>query len=215
MTRLIRCEDDLAEGVSALARDPRWREIAGLTGPLPLRLSAGGFRGLANIVVGQQLSVASARAIWARVETHFAPLEPSCFVAADEETFRAAGLSRPKQRTLRALAHAFHGGHLCEADICGTDQALIREKLTAISGIGPWTADIYLMFCLGHADAFAPGDLALQEAARMAFALPERPKADMLAAMAEEWAPWRAVAARLLWAYYHVVKTRDGLTMAG
>jgi DNA-3-methyladenine glycosylase II len=208
--RLIACEADLEEGVAALCRDPRWREVAALAGPLPLRRRAGGFEGLANIIVSQQLSVASARAIWAKVEAAFNPLTPESFVAADEAIYRAAGLSRPKQRTLRALAEAFHHGHLNEAEICEGHHDIIHERLTAISGIGPWTADIYLIFCLGHADAFAAGDLALREAARMAFGLPARPKADELAALAEAWAPWRAVAARLLWAYYGAVKARAG-----
>jgi DNA-3-methyladenine glycosylase II len=210
MTRLIECDADIMEGVIALSRDARWEKVASIAGPLALRRSVGGFEGLASIIVSQQLSVASARAIWRRVETQFLPLHPASFVAADEDCYRAAGLSRPKQRTLRALAAAFHEGRLSEADICGLDHEAIREKLTAISGIGPWTADIYLMFCLGHADAFAPGDLALQEAAKIAFDLSERPKAETLAAMAQDWSPWRAVAARLLWAYYHVVKAREG-----
>jgi DNA-3-methyladenine glycosylase II len=210
VTRLIECEADLAEGVAALSRDPRWAEVARIAGPFPLRRRRGGFEGLASIIVAQQVSVASARAIWRRVETHFDPLNPVRFVEADEETYRAAGLSRPKQRTLRALAAAFHQGDLSEEGIDSADLQVMRERLTAISGIGPWTADMYLMFCLGHADAFAPGDLALQEAARLAFDLPARPKPEQFAAMSEEWSPWRGVAARLLWAYYHVVKAREG-----
>jgi DNA-3-methyladenine glycosylase II len=210
MTRLIECDADILEGVAALSRDPRWAAVARIAGPLPLRRSVGGFRGLASIIVSQQLSVASANAIWARVEAQFFPLHPASFMAADEETYRAAGLSRPKQRTLRALASAFEEGHLAETDICGPDHDSVRQRLTAISGIGPWTADIYLMFCLGHADAFAPGDLALQEAARLAFGLSARPKPEEFVAMSEEWSPWRGVAARLLWAYYRVVKSREG-----
>ncbi|MGL4729938.1 MAG: DNA-3-methyladenine glycosylase family protein [Bosea sp. (in: a-proteobacteria)] len=209
-TRLIESEADLDEGLAALCSDPRWREASRVAGPLPLRRSDGGFRGLANIIVAQQLSVASANAIWARVEAQFVPLEPRSFVAADEDTYRAAGLSRPKQRTLRVLAEAFHKGQLTERNISDGSPEEISARLTALSGIGPWTADIYLMFCLGHADAFAPGDLALQEAAKIAFGLENRPKADELAEMAKDWSPWRGVAARLLWAYYRVVKSREG-----
>jgi DNA-3-methyladenine glycosylase II len=209
-TRLIESEADLDEGLMALCRDPLWQEVSRIAGPLPLRRSVGGFRGLADIIVSQQLSVASANAIWARVEAQFVPLAPASFVAADEDSYRAAGLSRPKQRTLRALAEAFHHGHLTEADISEGPAHEIHGRLTALSGIGPWTADIYLMFCLGHADAFAPGDLALQEAAKIAFGLPTRPKAEELAQMAQDWSPWRGVAARLLWAYYRAVKSREG-----
>jgi DNA-3-methyladenine glycosylase II len=210
VTRLIECEADLLEGVAALSRDPRWAEVSRIAGPFPLRRRSGGFEGLASIIVAQQVSVASAKAIWARVQAGFAPMEPARFIAADEEIYRAAGLSRPKQRTLRALAAAFQQGHLSEEEMDSLDLPILRERLTAISGIGPWTADMYLMFCLGHADAFAPGDLALQEAARLAFGLSARPRPDELAAMSEEWSPWRGVAARLLWAYYHVVKAREG-----
>jgi DNA-3-methyladenine glycosylase II len=81
--------------------------------------------------------------------------------------------------------------------------------LTAIHGIGPWTADLYLLSCLGHADAWPAGDLALQEAARLAFGLKARPSAKDMAALAESWRPWRAVAARLLWSYYRAVKRRE------
>jgi DNA-3-methyladenine glycosylase II len=84
-----------------------------------------------------------------------------------------------------------------------------HAALTALHGIGPWTADIYLLFCLGHADAFPSGDLAVQEAARIAFGLRNRPDAKRLTKLAEAWRPWRGVAAHLLWAYYHAVKKRD------
>ena len=86
--------------------------------------------------------------------------------------------------------------------------------MTGVKGIGPWTADIYLLFCLCHPDAFAAGDLALQEAARVALDLPERPKASALLALAEAWRPWRGVAAGLLWAHYRRLKSRDGIMAA-
>jgi DNA-3-methyladenine glycosylase II len=84
--------------------------------------------------------------------------------------------------------------------------------LTAVKGIGIWTAEIYLMFSIGRADVFAAGDLALQEAARMLFDLPERPAEKALRTQAAEWSPWRGVAARLLWAYYRAAKQRDGIS---
>jgi DNA-3-methyladenine glycosylase II len=211
MTRLIDTEADIIEGTAALIMaDSRWQAVSHLAGPLPLRRRKGGFAGLAGIIVAQQVSVASANAIWARVEARFQPFSPQRFVEAEDADFRAGGLSRPKQRTLIALAHAMHQGHLTEEAICEGTRDEIHAALTAISGIGPWTADIYLMFCLGHADAFAAGDLALQEAAKMAFGLETRPKPDELSALALGWSPWRGVAARLLWAYYGAVKAREG-----
>ena len=123
-----------------------------------------------------------------------------------EAQFRAAGLSAPKIRTLLAVAHAVMNGLDLER-LAGLPEQEARERLTAVKGIGPWTADIYLMFCVGHADVLAAGDLALQVAAQMALDLDERPSAKLLAALAADlWAPWRAVAARLLWAYYAKVK---------
>ncbi len=211
MTRIIEHPGDLAEGTAALIRmDQRWHSVAERAGTLPLRRRDGGFAGLAAIIVSQQLSVASAGAIWTQVQSTFDPLTPACFAGATDEQYRAAGLSRPKQRTLRALATAFHEGHLDPSSIERGSREEIHGHLTALSGIGPWTADIYLMFCLGHADAFAPGDLALQEAARLMLDLPTRPKADELDAIARDWSPWRGVAARLLWAYYGALKAREG-----
>jgi len=89
--------------------------------------------------------------------------------------------------------------------------AQVIKTLTEVKGIGVWTAEIYAMFSLGRADVFAAGDLALQEAARVLFALNQRPSEKMLREMAREWSPWRAVAARALWAYYRVMKNREGI----
>jgi DNA-3-methyladenine glycosylase II len=212
MTR-ITCDADLEEGMAALAAlHPHWRTVIARTGLPPLRRREGGFIGLLGIVVAQQVSVASARAIWLRVETVLAPLTPERILAASDEEMRLAGLSRPKQRSLRAIASAIVTGGLDLPGLTEADADLVHDRLTAVSGIGPWTADIYLLFCLGHRDGFAAGDLAVQEAARIAFGLPARPKAKELTAMAEAWRPWRGVAARLLWAYYAKLKAREGLT---
>ncbi|POR46015.1 DNA-3-methyladenine glycosylase II [Bosea psychrotolerans] len=209
---LITCDADLEEGMAALrALQPHWAGIIDRVGLPPLRRRPGGFAGLAAIIVSQQLSVASARAVWARVESVLAPLTPERVLAASDEEMRLSGLSRPKQRTLRAVAAALVEGSLrFEALEAATPEA-VHEHMTAVSGIGPWTADIYLLFCLGHRDGFAAGDLAIQEAARQAFGLPARPKAAELAALAEAWRPWRGVAARLLWAYYAALKKREGI----
>ena len=126
---------------------------------------------------------------------------------ATEEELRAAGLSRQKAGYALALAHS-----PVDFDALRQmpDEAVIAD-LVAVKGIGRWTAEIYAMFALGRADVFAPNDLALQEAARHLFGLDARPKEAELRAMALAWSPWRAVAARILFAYYHVVKSREGI----
>jgi DNA-3-methyladenine glycosylase II len=209
---IIDCEDHLNQGMNHLiAVDRRWQAVVDLAGMPPLRRREGGFEGLAGIIVSQQLSVASARAIWNRSVTVLGQMTPQIIAGASDEQLREAGLSRPKQRTLRAVAQAVLDGQLPLETFEAAPVADIRAALTSVKGIGPWTADIYLMFCLGHADAFAPGDLALQEAAKLIFALEARPTPVQLDELAQPWAPWRAVAARLLWAYYGVVKSRDGI----
>lgn len=208
----ITCDADLEEGMAALAGlDPAWRDIIARTGIPPLRRRDSGFSSLASIIVSQQLSVASARAVWARVENVLAPLTPERVLAASDEEMRLSGLSRPKQRTLRAVAAAIAEGRLDLARLEAASPEAVHEHMTAVSGIGPWTADVYLLFCLGHRDGFAAGDLAVQEAAKIAFGLAARPKPAELLALAEAWRPWRGVAARLLWAYYAVLKAREGI----
>jgi DNA-3-methyladenine glycosylase II len=212
MMHKITCDADLEEGMLALrALHPHWGVIIERTGIPPLRRREGGFAGLAAIIVSQQLSVASARAVWTRVETVLAPLTPERILAATDEEMRLSGLSRPKQRTMRAVAAAIAGGELALEALETATPEQVHALMTAVSGIGPWTADIYLLFCLGHRDGFAAGDLAIQEAARVAFGLPARPRAAELEALAESWRPWRGVAARLLWAYYAALKSREGV----
>jgi len=210
--RLIAGEADLQEGMAALgALDPRWQALIDRVGLPPLRRREGGFAGLCAIIVAQQLSVQSARAVWTRVDAKFGPVTPERILAASSEELGLAGLTRPKQRAMRAAAQAVIDRTL---DFAALEQATprqVHDALTAISGIGPWTADIYLLFSLGHGDGFAAGDLAIQEAARHAFGLATRPTARELEALAETWRPWRGVAARLLWAYYAVLKNRQGI----
>ena len=212
MTLRITSNADLEEGMAALAAlHPHWEALVARTGLPPLRLREGGFSWLASIIVSQQLSVASARAVWTRFSSVFVPLTPERFLAASDDDMRLSGLSRPKQRALAALAAALVEKRLVLEALQDMTAEDVHLALTAISGIGPWTADVYLLFCLGHRDGFAAGDLAVQEAARHAFGLPARPKAGELAAMAEAWRPWRGVAARLLWADYAVLKKREGI----
>lgn len=210
---IIEHDDHVAEGLARLSDACAvMSRIIPLSGAIPLRRREGGFEGLANIVVGQQVSVASANAIWARTRMIFDPLSPETILAGTDEQMIAAGLSRPKQRTLRAIAEAVASGALPLDALHERSVDDIRATLVAVKGIGPWTADIYAMFCLGHADAFAAGDLALQEAARMAFNKRKRPDDKQLLKLAQRWSPWRSVAARVLWAYYKVEKSREGIT---
>jgi DNA-3-methyladenine glycosylase II len=200
-------EQDVRQGVRALRRAcPTMRRLHDLTGDPPVRHVGQGFEGLARIVVGQQLSVASAAAIWRRARAAVEPFEAARFLELEDAELRAVGLSAGKIRTLRALSTACVADGLNFASLDNESDATIRGRLTAISGIGPWTADIYLMFCLGRRDAWAPGDLALQVATQMALALDERPRAPELETLSERWRPWRGVAARLLWAYYAVAR---------
>jgi DNA-3-methyladenine glycosylase II len=205
-------EATLAESASLLAEiDPAMAEIMTISGPPPLRKSEPGFRGMVRIIVGQQVSVASAAAIWTRTATGLDPLTPETVLAASEEQLRACGLSAPKMRTLRAVADAIVTGSLPLDTLHALPADEAHRLMTCVKGIGPWTADIYLLFCLGHPDAFPAGDLALQEAVRLAYRKRKRPDAKALAAFAERWRPVRGTAALALWAYYKVAKSREGV----
>jgi DNA-3-methyladenine glycosylase II len=177
---------------------------------VPLRRRAAGFAGLAAIVCAQQLSVASAGAIFGRLEQAFDPLHHDALRRARTTRLQRLGLSVAKIRTLRAIADALSSGALDLDAVHRHDADAAHAMLTAVHGIGPWTADSYLLFCVGHADAWPAGDLALQEAVRQAFGLRLRPTAKQMTEIAEAWRPYRAVAARLLWSYYRAIKGRDG-----
>lgn len=205
--RIIETEACVAEGAEWLCgREPRFAHAYGLTGPLPLRRREDGFAALFDAIVSQQVSVASADAIWARLEAGGYTDSARLALASDED-LRACGLSRQKARYGRALAAA----GIDFAALRATPTEEVIATLVAVPGIGLWTAEIYAMFSLGRADVFAPGDLALQEAMRRLFALEDRPKEKAARAMAEAWSPWRGVAARLLWAYYRVSTEREGI----
>jgi len=198
---------DLEAGIAALsARCPRMAAAYRQTGPLPLRRKPDGFAQLFAAIVSQQVSVASAQAIWGRVEAAGLTTPEAVLAAADDE-LRAVGLSRPKKRYARALA----GAGIDYDGLRAMPDEQVIATLVAVPGIGRWTAEIYATFSLGRPDVFAAGDLALQESARALYDLPERPTDGQLRGMAAAWSPWRAVAARLLWAYYRVHKDREGI----
>ncbi|MFP1645875.1 DNA-3-methyladenine glycosylase family protein [Pontitalea aquivivens] len=205
--RIIETSDDIAEGAAWLARaEPRFAHVLDIAGPLPLRRRADGFAALRDAIIGQQVSVRAADAIRARLIA--AGYGDACALApAQEDDLRACGLSRQKVRYLQALARA----DIDFPALRNLPDAAVTEALLPLPGIGRWTVEMYLIFALGRADVFAPDDLALAEAARMLFDLPDRPRPRAFAAMAADWSPWRAVAARALWAYYAHRKSREGV----
>lgn len=209
--RRIETLDHIAEGLDALCRiDPRLVAVRAVAGEVPLRRSDPGFPSLASIVVSQQVSTASAAAIFGRLKALVDPLTPEALLAAGEDTFRTAGLSRPKQRALLGIAQAVGDGldlnGLCDLD---ADRAIAR--LVAVPGIGPWTAEVYLLFAAGHPDIFPARDVALQSAVGAALGIEPRPGEKSLIALAESWSPWRGVASRLFWAYYRQTRGREGV----
>jgi DNA-3-methyladenine glycosylase II len=205
--RIIETGACVAEGAAWLAaRHPEFALILNEAGPLPLRRRSDGFAALLDAIIGQQVSTASADAIWAKLEAAGLTGEDA-IRAASEDDLRACGFSRQKIRYGKALAEA----RLDYAALRDLPNEDLIETLTALPGIGRWTAEVYAIISLGRADVFAPGDLALREAARLLFNLPERPSEGELRRMAEGWSPWRAIAARALWAYYRVAKSREGM----
>ncbi|MCJ7873642.1 DNA-3-methyladenine glycosylase 2 family protein [Phaeobacter sp. J2-8] len=205
--RIIETDACVAEGVDWLrAADPRFVPALDACCPLPLRRRPDGFAQLLSAIVSQQVSVASANAIWTRLQ-EAGMTSATAIAAVDEQVLRDLGLSRQKAAYAHALAAA--GIDFDALRVAPTEDVIAR--LVAVKGIGAWTAEIYAMFSLGRADVFAPGDLALQEAARLLFDLPERPKERALRDMSLDWAPWRSVAARALWAYYRHAKDREGI----
>ena len=213
---LIDNHASLAAAIAALRlQDPAiLGPVLDRCGPVPLRASAPGFSGLASMIISQQVSVASASAIMARLAKAFDPMTAEAVLAADENALRACGLSGPKIRSLHALAGAMVRGGLDLAALQDVAAEKAHAALIGVKGIGPWTADIFLMFCLGHPDAWPSGDIALQEAAKTALGLNERPSASAMDAIGERWRPNRAVAARILWAFYKVIKAgREGVAV--
>lgn len=209
--RIIDSEADIAEGLEYLGRrDRRLRKVIRIAGPVPLRRRAPGFAGLARIVVGQQLSVASAEAIWTRLDDTVRDCSAETIAGASDEDLRAAGLSAAKINTLRAAAAACGDGLNLHA-LVDLSVGEAHRHLTAVKGVGPWTADIYLLFCLGHPDIFPAGDLALRHAVADALGKEAPLTLDQTAEVATRWSPWRGVAARLFWAYYRARRAKATL----
>jgi DNA-3-methyladenine glycosylase II len=210
---IIRSDEDIRHGLDALLQaDPRLEPVIDACGGMvPLRLQPSGYAGIAHIVVSQMVSRASANAIWGRVVSALGNVTAEAYLAAEPTVIAGFGLSRAKETTLRRIAAAVAEGAL---DLDVVPQMAAGEamaRLTSVKGIGPWTAEIYLMFCGGHPDIFPVGDVALRAAAGDLFFNGERPDEKATRAVAAAWAPWRSVAARLLWADYARRRQREAL----
>ena len=205
--RIITSQECISEGLVALNKlEPKFRQAINAIDEIPLRRTSGGFDRFLSTIVSQQLSVAAADAIWKKIE--LAGLNQiNKIKKVSDQDLRQVGLSKQKVRYVRSLANAKINYDALKA----MPTSEVVSELTQVSGVGNWTAEIYAMFSLGRADVFAPGDLALQEATRLLFNLPERPSEKELRVMAKEWSPWQAVAARLLWSYYNDQKKREGI----
>ncbi len=208
--QLIDNMDDIATGVAVLARlEWCFGRLVEANGLPPLRRAPGGFAGLVAIILEQQISLHAAAAILARLKATVLPLEPLPLLAAGSDVMTTCGLSRAKIAALSALAAAIVDGSLDIEGLARLDDAQAAEQLLAVRGIGPWTADIYLLSCLGRADVWPGGDVALQTAAGLVFSIDPRPDRRAMQKLAEPWRPWRAVAARLLWAHYRKLRFRS------
>jgi DNA-3-methyladenine glycosylase II len=204
----FKTQADLERAIAALVQqDPRLRPILAATGMPILRRREPGFAGLAHIIVGQQLSTASAAAIWGRMSGAFDPFHHDSIRRATAARLGKLGLSAAKIKTLKLLADEIRYARLDLEALGEQDADQAHKTLTALHGVGPWTADVYMLFCLGHSDAWPVGDLALQDGIRLGLGLESRPMAKEMTTLAETWRPFRGAAAHLWWAYYRAART--------
>src|ERR1700731_521876 len=212
MTLHLNTQADLEAAIHALVRqDPRLKPVFEIAGMPALRRREPGFAGLAHIVCGQQLSTASAAAIWARISAAFDPFHHDSLRKARAGRLGRLGLSAGETNTLKNLAREIAAERLNLDVLANEDADAAHNVLTALHGIGPWTADVYLLFCLGHGDAWPAGDLAVQEAVKIGLGLKARPTPKQMARLPEPWRPWRGAAAHLWWSYYRAIKKREGV----
>jgi DNA-3-methyladenine glycosylase II len=212
MTIHLNTQSDLDDAIHMLVKqDPRLKPILERTGMPSLRRREVGFVGLAHIICGQQLSTASAGAIWERLCKAFDPFDEKAVRHARTDRLARLGLSAAKIKTLKSLARELASERINLDVLAEEDADAAHHTLTALHGIGPWTADVYLLFCLGHGDAWPAGDLAVQEAVRMGLGLKMRPTPKEMAPLAEPWRPLRGAAAHLWWSFYRTIKKREGV----
>ena len=203
MPAVIDSTRDLRRGIQQLAAlEPRFAEIHAATGDPPLRREPPGLASLLRMIVYQHVSLASAGAVWRRLEERVGDVTIATFAPLGQQDLRVLGLTHAKARACLAIAQAMREGKVDLDGLLTASDDDARAALVALPGIGPWTAELYLLTCLGRTDAWPGGDVALRSAARQVFTLQERPDTRAMETLAEPWRPWRAVAARLLWAYY-------------
>ena len=208
----LNSQTDLEEAIHALVKqDPRLRPVFEIAGMPALRRREPGYAGLAAIVCGQQLSTASAAAIWARLSAAFDPFHHDALRKARADRLGRLGLSAAKIKTLKILAREIASERLNLDVLANEDADAAHNTLISLHGVGPWTADIYLLFCLGHGDAWPAGDLAVQEAVKIGLGLKTRPSAKQMVPLAEPWRPMRGAAAHLWWSYYRALRKREGV----
>jgi DNA-3-methyladenine glycosylase II len=212
MTVHLNSQADLEDAIRALLKlDPRLQPVFAVAGMPALRRREPGFVGLAHIVCGQQLSTASASAIWTRLSAAFDPFDHEALRRARADRLGRLGLSAAKIKTLKNLAREISAERLNLDVLAEEDADAAHHTLVSLHGIGPWTADVYLLFCLGHGDAWPAGDLAVQEAVKIGLGLKARPAVKEMASIAEPWRPMRGAAAHLWWSYYRAIKKREGV----
>lgn len=199
----LETEDQLSAAVAELGTvEPRFLSVIQAHGVPPLRRNEGGLAGLLGIVTGQMISLLAAGAIWRRLQSEFAPFNAEVIAGMETAQLMKLGLSGAKARTFIAVAERVASGKFDFAQLGEMTDTEARTALIALPGIGPWTAELYLLTALGRCDAWPAGDLALQVSAQALFGLDARPDGRLMDRLAEPWQPWRAVAARLLWSHY-------------
>ncbi len=200
-------ERGLLDAVDRLAAgDPALCGVVERFGPPPLWAREPGFPTLVHLILEQQVSLASARAAFDRLQVATDPLTPTSFLTLDDGQLLAIGFSRQKARYSRALAIAVGDGSLDLTALGSLDDEAVDAALTAVPGIGPWTATIYRLMVLLRPDAWPVHDIALAQAIAEIHGMPARPDATEMLTIADRWRPWRAVAARILWHHYLSVR---------
>lgn len=207
--RTISTIKDVEEGMAQLAKREARFALVALTGLPPLRRKAPGFATLAEIVIEQMISLKAAAAITARLRAEFDPFEALRLAHAQVSQLRTLGLSQAKAEALKTIAQEIAQARFDLGALAAIEDDQALAALMNLKGIGPWTANIYLLTALGRSDAWPAGDVALQVAVRSLFELEKRPDHMTMSKMAEAWRPWRSVAARLLWMHYRRVKTGE------